>query len=162
VLRKAYYGASIMPLEVLKELNERLPNVRFWNLYGQTEIAPLATALQPEYALAKAGSVGKPTLNVESASSMTRCAMWRQAKWARSSTARRSYCRVTTTTLSAPRRCSPVVLFHSGDLGTVDSEGFITVVDRKKDMIKSGGENVASREVEGRAVSAVRRGRVAL
>jgi fatty-acyl-CoA synthase len=38
--------------------------------------------------------------------------------------------------------------FHSGDLATVDAEGYITVVDRKKDMIKSGGENVASREVE--------------
>lgn len=38
--------------------------------------------------------------------------------------------------------------FHSGDLGIMDDEGFITVVDRKKDMIKSGGENVASREVE--------------
>ena len=38
--------------------------------------------------------------------------------------------------------------FHSGDLATQDAEGFITVVDRKKDMIKTGGENVASREVE--------------
>ena len=38
--------------------------------------------------------------------------------------------------------------FHSGDLATVDEEGYITVVDRKKDMIKTGGENVASREVE--------------
>lgn len=38
--------------------------------------------------------------------------------------------------------------FHSGDLATVDAEGYITVVDRKKDMIKTGGENVASREVE--------------
>jgi fatty-acyl-CoA synthase len=38
--------------------------------------------------------------------------------------------------------------FHSGDLATVDAEGYITVVDRKKDMIKTGGENVSSREVE--------------
>ena len=38
--------------------------------------------------------------------------------------------------------------FHSGDLATMDEEGYITVVDRKKDMIKTGGENVASREVE--------------
>jgi len=44
---------------------DRLPNVRFWNLYGQTEMAPLATALQPEDALRKPGSVSKPTLNVE-------------------------------------------------------------------------------------------------
>jgi fatty-acyl-CoA synthase len=38
--------------------------------------------------------------------------------------------------------------FHSGDLAAIDAEGYITVVDRKKDMIKTGGENVASREVE--------------
>ncbi len=38
--------------------------------------------------------------------------------------------------------------FHSGDLAMIDEEGYITVVDRKKDMIKTGGENVASREVE--------------
>jgi fatty-acyl-CoA synthase len=38
--------------------------------------------------------------------------------------------------------------FHSGDLATLDDEGYITVVDRKKDMIKTGGENVSSREVE--------------
>src|SRR5699024_8398921 len=38
--------------------------------------------------------------------------------------------------------------FHSGDLGYVDQDGRLFVVDRKKDMIKTGGENVASREVE--------------
>jgi fatty-acyl-CoA synthase len=38
--------------------------------------------------------------------------------------------------------------FHSGDLAKIDGEGYLTIVDRKKDMIKSGGENVASREVE--------------
>jgi len=38
--------------------------------------------------------------------------------------------------------------FHSGDLGTIDADGYITIVDHKKDMIKSGGENVASRDVE--------------
>ena len=38
--------------------------------------------------------------------------------------------------------------FHSGDLATIDADGYIYVVDRKKDMVKTGGENVASREVE--------------
>lgn len=38
--------------------------------------------------------------------------------------------------------------FHSGDLGTMDEEGYITIVDRKKDMINTGGVNVSGREVE--------------
>jgi fatty-acyl-CoA synthase len=64
-LEKGYYGASIMPVEVLKEMQQRLPKVRLWNFYGQTEIAPLATVLKPEDQLRKAGSAGKPVLNVE-------------------------------------------------------------------------------------------------
>lgn len=46
-LRKGYYGASIMPVEVLKELLDRLPGVSLFNFYGQTEMAPLATLLPP-------------------------------------------------------------------------------------------------------------------
>ena len=38
--------------------------------------------------------------------------------------------------------------FHSGDIGVMDADRYITVVDRKKDMIKTGGENVSTREVE--------------
>src|SRR5699024_11584551 len=64
-LSKCYYGAAIMPREILKELSKRLPNALFWNFYGQTEAAPLATALQPEDQLRKLGSAGTPTLNVE-------------------------------------------------------------------------------------------------
>jgi fatty-acyl-CoA synthase len=38
--------------------------------------------------------------------------------------------------------------FHSGDLGAMDEEGYVTIIDRKKDMINTGGVNVSSREVE--------------
>ena len=54
-----------MPVEVLREIQRRLPQVRLWNFYGQTEIAPLATVLKPEDQIRKAGSAGKPVLNVE-------------------------------------------------------------------------------------------------
>ncbi len=64
-LAKGYYGASIMPVAVLRELAERLPKVRLWNLYGQTEIAPLATMLGPDDQLRKPGSCGRAVLNVE-------------------------------------------------------------------------------------------------
>ena len=46
-------------------MQRRLPRVRLWNLYGQTEIAPVATVLKPEDQLRKAGSAGRPALNVE-------------------------------------------------------------------------------------------------
>ncbi len=64
-LKKGYYGASIMPVAVMREMAQRMPNVRLWNLYGQTEIAPLATMLGPEDQLRKPGSCGRAVLNVE-------------------------------------------------------------------------------------------------
>ncbi len=53
-LRKGYYGASAMPVEVLRELQERLPGIRLWNFYGQTEMAPLATILGPDEQVSRA------------------------------------------------------------------------------------------------------------
>jgi fatty-acyl-CoA synthase len=88
-LRKGYYGASIVPVEVLREMARRLPDVGFWNLYGQTEIAPLATMLGPEDQLRKPGSCGRAVLNVETRST-TPCATCSPAKSARSCTARRT------------------------------------------------------------------------
>ncbi|MFD6454173.1 AMP-binding protein, partial [Nocardia sp. NPDC060220] len=66
-LRKGYYGASPMPVEVLREMSNRLPATRLWNLYGQTELAPVVAILQPEDQLRKAGAAGRPVLNVETA-----------------------------------------------------------------------------------------------
>jgi fatty-acyl-CoA synthase len=63
-LTKAYYGASIMPGEVLRELRERLPDLRLWNFYGQTEIAPVATVLFPHEHADRPGSCGRPVLHV--------------------------------------------------------------------------------------------------
>ena len=147
-LKKGYYGASIMPVEVLRELATRLPNVRLWNLYGQTEIAPLATMLGPDDQLRKPGSCGRAVLNVE-----TRVVDERLRDVApgevgeivhRSPHLMLGYFHDDERTRSAFEGG----WFHSGDLGTIDADGYISVVDRKKDMIKSGGENVASREVE--------------
>jgi fatty-acyl-CoA synthase len=89
-LKKGYYGASIMPVEVLRELAERLPAVRLWNLYGQTEIAPLATMLGPDDQLTRPARAAAPSSTSRRASSTTRCATSRPARSARSSTARRT------------------------------------------------------------------------
>jgi fatty-acyl-CoA synthase len=147
-LRKGYYGASIMPVEVLKELARRLPNVRLWNLYGQTEIAPLATMLAPEDQLRKPGSAGKAVLNVETRvvdDALRDVAVGEVGEVVhRSPQLMLGYFHDDERTQAAFEGG----WFHSGDLATIDEEGFITIVDRKKDMIKTGGENVASREVE--------------
>ena len=147
-LRKGYYGASAMPVEVLKELRRRLPDVQLWNFYGQTEMAPLATILRPEEQLPMAGSAGRASLNCE-----TRVVDDDDQPVPpgevgeivhRSPHAALGYYNDEAKTAEAFRHG----WFHSGDLGTIDERGYLSVVDRKKDMIKTGGENVASREVE--------------
>ncbi len=147
-LRKGYYGASAMPVEVLREIQTRLPDVRLWNFYGQTEMAPLATILPPEDQLERAGSAGRAALNVE-----TRLVDDDGVPVPpgtvgeivhRSPQATLGYWRDEQKTAEAFRDG----WFHSGDLGVMTENGYLTVVDRKKDMIKTGGENVASREVE--------------
>jgi fatty-acyl-CoA synthase len=147
-LAKGYYGASIMPIEVLKELATRLPHLRLWNLYGQTEIAPLATMLGPEDQLRKLGSCGKAVRNVQTRVVDDHMQDVQPGEVGeivhRSPHLMLGYFHDDERTQAAFEGD----WFHSGDLATIDAEGYITVVDRKKDMIKTGGENVASREVE--------------
>jgi fatty-acyl-CoA synthase len=147
-LRQGFYGASIMPSEVLKELQQRLPDLGLYNCYGQTEITCVATTLKPEDQIRKAGSAGKPVLHVE-----TRIVdddMHEMPPGEIGEIVHRSP-QLLTGYWRDPEKTATAFAggwFHSGDLGVMDPEGFITVVDRKKDMIKSGGENVSSREVE--------------
>jgi fatty-acyl-CoA synthase len=147
-LVKGYYGASPMPVEVLGEMQRRMPQLRLWNFYGQTELAPLATILPPDEQASHPGSAGRPVLNVETrvvdddgrelpAGEVGEIVH-------RSPQAMLGYWRDDEKTAAAFRGG----WFHSGDLGVFDAEGRLSVVDRKKDMIKTGGENVASREVE--------------
>lgn len=147
-LKKAAYGASSMPIEVIKQLVATFPGLRLWNYYGQTEMGPTATMLKPEFQLTKPGSAGKPILNVE-----TRL-LDDEGRFVpvgevgeichRSGHVMSGY-------LDDPEKTAEAFAygwFHSGDLGKFDEDGFLYIVDRKKDMIKTGGENVSSREVE--------------
>jgi fatty-acyl-CoA synthase len=147
-LQKGYYGASIMPAEVLARLRETLPWLRLWNYYGQTEIGPLATALRPEEHLERPSSVGRPVLFVETRivdDNMVTVEPGIVGEIVhRSPQLLLEYYRDPQKTAEA--FCDG--WFRTGDLGVADAQGYLTVVDRKKDMIKTGGENVASREVE--------------
>jgi fatty-acyl-CoA synthase len=149
-LQKGYYGASIMPVAVMQEILQRLPALRLWNLYGQTEIAPLATMLGPDDQLRKPGSCGRAVINVQ-----TRVVDGAMRDVPRDGASIGEIVHRSPQLLAGyfhdDERTAAAFeggWFHSGDLATIDAEGYISVVDRKKDMIKTGGENVASREVE--------------
>ncbi|MDA8207567.1 MAG: AMP-binding protein, partial [Actinomycetota bacterium] len=112
------------------------------------EMAPVATILPPEEQVEYAGSAGRAVLNVE-----TRVVDENDQPVPpgvigevvhRSPHATLGYYKDPEKTAAAFANG----WFHSGDLGVMSEEGRLTIVDRKKDMIKTGGENVASREVE--------------
>ena len=147
-LTRGYYGASIMPTEVLNRLRTILPSLRLWNYYGQTEIGPLATVLRPEDHDERPASAGRPVLFVETRvvdEEMNDVPPGMVGEIVhRSPQLLMRYHRDPDRTAAAFQGG----WFHSGDLAVRDAEDFITIVDRKKDMINSGGENVSSREVE--------------
>ncbi|MBD0688715.1 acyl-CoA synthetase [Streptomyces sp. CBMA123] len=147
-LRKAQYGASIMPVAVLDRLRARYPRVGFYNCFGQSEIGPLATVLRPEEHPDRPASCGRPVLFVE-----TRIVDRDGAEVPPGTPGEIVY--------RSPQLClgywdAPELTaeafrggwFHSGDLVVADAAGYLTVVDRIKDVINTGGVLVASREVE--------------
>ncbi len=147
-LTKAYYGASIMPVPVLERLQEAMPDLGFYNCFGQSEIAPLATVLRPEEHADRPDSAGRPVLFVqlrvvdEHGEAVAPGGMGEVVY--RSPQLCEGYWEKPEETEEAFRGG----WFHSGDLVRIDEEGYITVVDRIKDVINTGGVVVASREVE--------------
>ena len=147
-LRKCFYGASIMPMPILRRLQARLPEARFFNLFGQSEIGPLATVLAPEEAEGRADSVGRAVLFVE-----TRVVdedMHDVAPGELGEVVYRSP-QLCTGYWGKPEETEEAFRggwFHSGDLVRIDEDGYMVVVDRIKDVVNTGGVLVATREVE--------------
>ncbi|WP_037635013.1 fatty acyl-CoA synthetase [Streptomyces exfoliatus] len=147
-LRKAYYGASIMPVPVLERLRARLPDLAFYNCFGQSEIGPLATVLGPDEHEGRMDSCGRPVRHVEARvvdengddvpDGTPGEIVYRSPQLCD------GYWRKPDETKAAFRGG----WFHSGDLAVRDAEGYYTIVDRVKDVINSGGVLVASRQVE--------------
>jgi fatty-acyl-CoA synthase len=147
-LRKAYYGASIMPGPVLARLQQKAPGLGFYNCFGQSEVAPLCTVLRPEEHAERPDSAGRPVLFVEarvvdpegndvpvgeSGEIVYRSPQLCDGYWDNE---------------AATAEAFAGGWFHSGDLVRMDEEGYVFVVDRIKDVINTGGVLVASREIE--------------
>ena len=147
-LEKAYYGASAMPKSVISSLLEKLPHIRFWQFYGQTEMAPVATVLYPEDHHDYPSSVGRPVFHVETAIMAEDGQLLAHGKIGE--IVHKSP-HLTLGYANQPEKTTEAFAygwFHSGDLGYFDTSGHLYIVDRIKDIVKTGGENVATREVE--------------
>ncbi|MFI0980645.1 fatty acyl-CoA synthetase [Streptomyces sp. NPDC021093] len=145
-LRKAFYGASVMPVPVLERLRARLPDLAFYNCFGQSEIGPLATVLRPEEHEGRMDSCGRPVRHVEAR------VVDEEGREVPDGTAGEIAYRSPQLCLGYWGMPGEGVFqdgwFRSGDLAVRDGEGYFTIVDRVKDVINSGGVLVASRQVE--------------
>ena len=147
-LRRMSWGASVAPPSVLHAMADTFPGVPNYNMFGQTEMSSVTCVLRGEDAVAKMGSVGTPIISVEARivdGQMRDVPRGEVGEIVyRGPTVMREYWRNPDATAAA----FAGGWFHSGDLCVMDPDGFITVVDRLKDMIVSGGENIYCAEVE--------------
>jgi acyl-CoA synthetase (AMP-forming)/AMP-acid ligase II len=154
-LRQISYGASAMPLDLLRRVSVELPACGLAQGYGMTELSGNAVFLDPEahrraladapHLLAAAGRPG-PLVALRIAHDDGRAVEPGDVGeiLVRGDQVCDGY-------WLAPEASAAARIgewFRTGDLGRIDDEGYLYVVDRKKDIIISGGENVASREVE--------------
>ncbi|MBU2548202.1 MAG: long-chain-fatty-acid--CoA ligase [Proteobacteria bacterium] len=141
-------GAESIPLETKKGLLRLFPNAGLGETYGMTESTATITTLHPRDAMNKMASVGKPFMNVEIRLVDDDDREVRQGEvgeiLARGPNIMEGYYREPEATAETMRGG----WLHTGDLGRLDEDGFLYIVDRKKDMIISGGENIIPREIE--------------
>ena len=147
-LRKAQYGASIMPVTVLNRLRERFPELGFYNCFGQSEIGPLACVLRPEEHDQRPAAAGRSVFFVESRVVDQHGEPVKPGESGEIQYRSPQLCLGYWENPEATEEAFTDGWFHSGDLVTQDEEGFVTVVDRIRDVINTGGILVASREIE--------------
>ncbi|MDA0565767.1 long-chain-fatty-acid--CoA ligase [Streptomonospora sp. S1-112] len=148
-LRRAYYGAAIMPVPVLERIRARHPGIGFYNCFGQSEIGPLATVLRPEeHVEGRMDSCGRPVLFVEAR--VVDDHGVEVAPGERGEVVYRSpqLCEGYWDKPEETKEAFRDGWFRSGDIARRDAEGYFTIVDRVKDVINTGGVLVAPREVE--------------
>jgi long-chain acyl-CoA synthetase len=148
-LRCLKYGASPMPAPLIELAMRKLPHVEVHQAYGMTETSPMLTILDHKgHQGATVASAGRPILGVEvrvvdvydQDVPVGECG----EVIARGANIMKGYWNRPEISAEALRGG----WMHTGDLGRFDDEGFLYILDRKKDMIKPGAENVYSPEVE--------------
>lgn len=153
-LKRITYGAAPMSLGLLRRVMAALPGVDFYQGYGATETGPLISALHPDAhdpdgpLVDKLASVGKPASHCDVrvvAPDGIECASGVVGEVAvRGPNVMQGY-------WNMPEKTAEVLVdgwYHTGDGGYFDADGYLFLVDRIKDMIISGGENIYSGEVE--------------
>lgn len=146
-LRLCIYAMAPMPNHELKAAMETF-GCGFALLFGQTEMTPTATIFRPEHQLSHMGAVGTPGINVQVAIMGEDGTLLPRGE--RGEIVYRSP-HVTERYLDDEKATSAAFKhgwFHSGDTGHLGEDGMLWFGDRFKDVIKTGGENVASLEVE--------------
>jgi acyl-CoA synthetase (AMP-forming)/AMP-acid ligase II len=145
------YGASPMPTALLERLLTMYPDLRVFQGYGMTEASAVLTVLGPEEHRAGGTllrSAGRPvpgaTLSIRDSDGTPVATGETGEVWARAGNFMREY-------WNKPEATAEVFAhdwYHTGDAGYVDERGYLYLVDRVKDMVVTGGENVYSSEVE--------------
>jgi len=144
------YGGGPISVETAKMIMSKYKSDKFYQVYGMTETGPMGMRLPPKDQLRKPGSIGRvgnPGVNMKVMKTATEQAgpgetgeIWLQAEC------------VMTGYYNNPAATAEVFAdggwYKSGDLVRLDDDGYLYIVDRAKDMIVTGGENVYSKEVE--------------
>ncbi|OMC13592.1 MULTISPECIES: fatty-acid--CoA ligase FadD5 [unclassified Mycobacterium] len=147
-LRVMSWGAAPAPDALLREMSATFPGTQILAAFGQTEMSPVTCMLLGDDAIRKRGSVGKviPTVAARVVDeNMNDVPVGEVGEIVyRAPTLMSGYWN----NPAATEEAFAGGWFHSGDLVRMDDEGYVWVVDRKKDMIISGGENIYCAEVE--------------
>jgi long-chain acyl-CoA synthetase len=147
--RVGIYGGAIMPPATIAELMEKLPHLQVVNGYGATETASPAAVMPLGHTAAHPDSVGKTVacgdiriLDDDGREVPTSAS---GELWIGGPMIAKGYW----SDAQATRESFVGGYWRSGDIGSIDAQGYVRILDRKKDMINRGGYKVFSAEVEG-------------
>ncbi len=148
-MRAWIYGGGPIAPDTVRKLMKAYRSDRFYQVYGMTETGPTGACLPPEDHLEKAGSIGDrglpgTDLVVMKNDDEEACADQTGEIWLKADSMMAGYYKNPEATEAAFHEG----WYRTGDVARVDEEGYYFIVDRLKDMIVTGGENVYSKEVE--------------